>query len=66
LPRNNFILETSKVTFGIYLVHPIFLFFLRHIGIHSEALPVLGFIISAICIYTALKIIPTYISKYLF
>ena len=65
LPRTNLILAASKVTFGIYLVHPIFLFMLRHIGIHSAVLPILAFAISGISIYASLKIIPKPISKYL-
>jgi peptidoglycan/LPS O-acetylase OafA/YrhL len=64
LPKNNVIIELSRLTFGIFLVHPLIIFVLRHIGFNSILLPVLSFIASAICIYTVFKVTPKPILKY--
>jgi len=65
LPRNNLMQTASNLTFGIYLIHPILLFVLKHIGVHSVALPIASFAASAVCIYTSLKLMPKSISRYL-
>lgn len=65
LPKNSAILELSKLTFGVYLLHPIILSALRYSGIESLNLVILGFVISALCIYLSLRILPQSISKYL-
>ncbi len=64
LPKNNVVLELSRLTFGIYLIHPIILFILRHIGVGSLNLVIICFSASATCIYVSLRIVPKQISKY--
>jgi hypothetical protein len=64
LPSNQAIFEISKLSFGIYLLHPLVLFIVRHIGLEGVLLPVFSYTISATCIYIALKIIPKSITKY--
>lgn len=65
LPENNIIIKFSGLTFGIYLLHPLILFLLRHVGIGSIILPIMGFLISALCIFISSKIIPKPILKFI-
>jgi hypothetical protein len=65
LPKSSVIIGLSKLTFGIFLLHPLILFVLRHIGISSLLLPIMTFFISALCIYVMFKITPKYISQYI-
>lgn len=65
IQKNNQIVYLSKLTFGIYLIHPFILLVLRHFGLDLWLLPVLGFVISTACIYAMFKFIPRTITKYL-
>ena len=65
LPNNNVILAISKLTYGIYLLHPLILFILSWLGVRSFALPISGFLISGILIYLFLKLTPKSLSKYI-
>jgi hypothetical protein len=65
LPTSNVIVGLSKLTFGIFLLHPLILFVLRHLGMSSPLLPIMAFSISALCIYVMFKITPKYISRYI-
>ena len=64
IPRNEIIIGLSKTTFGIYLLHPIFLSGFRQIGIDGVLLPIAAFITSLIMIYLAMKFIPKQVAKY--
>lgn len=64
-PKSSVIFSLSKLTFGIFLVHPLMLFVFRHIGISSPLLPIMAFSISALCIYIMFKITPSFISRYI-
>lgn len=65
LPRSVLIRGLSKLTLGIYLLHPLILFLLRHIGMPLYLLPLTAFFISALCIYVLLKIIPNSVFRYI-
>lgn len=65
LPSNRVILVFSKLTFGIYLVHPLIIDVMRYLGVSDFLLPVLTFFASAMFIYLMLKVIPKSVSQYL-
>lgn len=65
LPTSSVIIGLSKLTFGIFLVHPLILFVFRHLGMSSPLLPIMAFFISALCIYVMFKITPKYISQHI-
>jgi surface polysaccharide O-acyltransferase-like enzyme len=62
--ENKFILAISKLTFGIYLVHVLFIFILKHFDVDGVMLPVTVFILSAIFIHALTLLIPRAWLKY--
>lgn len=65
LPKNQMIIKLSKLTFGIYLVHPLFLFVLAHFGIRSIMLPIFAFSLSMLSIFIMFKALPKSKSQYI-
>lgn len=65
LSKNKIIINLSKLTFGIYLVHPLFLFVLRHFGVSSIMLPIFAFALSMISIFIMFKVLPKRIYQYI-
>lgn len=57
LPDSAAIFSVSKLSFGIYLVHPLVLIVLMHFGIGSVWLPILGFMASAMAVYLWFKLV---------
>lgn len=64
LPKSDRLMEISGTTFGVYLIHPIFLSVLHSVGVSSFALPVLAFIVSVMCVYVSRRIILQPVLKY--
>lgn len=64
LSKNKIIIQLSKLTFGVYLIHPLFLFVLRHFGISSVMLPMFAFSLSMLSIFIMFKVLPKSISQH--
>lgn len=56
----------SAATFGVYLIHPFFIFLLRHFGVEGFLLPVLSAVLSFVFVIVARLSLPAFITKYVF
>jgi hypothetical protein len=65
LSKNTIIIKLSQLTFGVYLIHPLFLFALTHFGIISIMLPMFAFSLSMLSIFIMFKVLPKSVSQHI-
>jgi len=65
LPHFRIIFALSRLTFGVYLLHPLVIFLLKHFGINDFKLPILSFLISILVIHIVYSVVPEKLRKFL-
>jgi len=66
LPKIGFVYGVSKLTLGIYLLHPFIILICSFVGLSGLVVPLLSFLVSTALIFVSMKWLPRPLSKYVF
>ncbi|MFK4752596.1 acyltransferase family protein [Oceanobacter antarcticus] len=63
---SRWIFSISNTTMGVYLVHPLFIYLVKAIGVAGYMIPIVAFLIALIFVWVGIKLSPPSISRWLF